>query len=183
MHTCLIAELRAFLSAKSHPRARFLLNVPDLVHQERKFRDDGGNNGLSRCLLVLDDVTYSKRCSPPDFAALESGLRLRETRVLLATLAQFHAVGLAWKLGGRCGAKDESSSSTALAFLLREAGPGLGDAVRRGGTTKEDDGGGHCCECGDCDACAVAELLDMYERFLRWRQRIRRNNRTALANE
>ncbi len=39
VYTCLIEELRSFLSSRSNPRAKFLLNIPDLIHQERRFQD------------------------------------------------------------------------------------------------------------------------------------------------
>ncbi len=148
-------------------------------------------------------MTHAKRCSPLDFSSLESGLGLRETRVLLGTLAQFHAVGLAWKLNRTMAAAVEAAASKAggvtadsdaLAFLLREGGPGIGDNLRGvggrpsavNGSSSDDDGAAAAaaaaarevlCGCGDCDACAVTDLLSMYDRFLRWQQKIRRRKR------
>ena len=59
----------------------------------------GGKN--IRCHLVTEDVTETKRCNPLKTSQLISGLKLGQFKVLLGTLAQFHAVGIAWTLGSK----------------------------------------------------------------------------------
>ena len=46
-------------------------------------------------------MTETKRCNPLKTSQLISGLKLGQFKVLLGTLAQFHAVGIAWTLGSK----------------------------------------------------------------------------------
>jgi len=48
--------------------------------------------------LVTEDVTKTKACLPLNSRRLQAGLDLAHTRIVLATLAQYHATSLAWKL-------------------------------------------------------------------------------------
>ena len=52
--------------------------------------------GLSRCHIVLEDITKTKKCLPLSSDRTLSGLPLGHFKVFLATLAQFHAAGIAW---------------------------------------------------------------------------------------
>ncbi len=51
-----------------------------------------------RCHLVIEDLTETKRCSPLKTCRILSGLKLGQFKVLLGTLAQFHAVGIAYAI-------------------------------------------------------------------------------------
>ena len=110
---------------KKNQRARYLLNVPDLIHHERLQQ----NGKVVRCHLITEDVSETKRknksfpfpeifsnwgkkfrqidiifiagCTPVKGSRITSGLSLGQFKVLLGTLAQFHAVGIAWSLGTR----------------------------------------------------------------------------------
>ena len=71
-------------------------------HYKQKYNftfKSGGKN--IRCHLVTEDVTETKRCNPLKTSQLISGLKLGQFKVLLGTLAQFHAVGIAWTLGSK----------------------------------------------------------------------------------
>jgi len=100
VYTEVFGEIGKFLANKKNSRARYLLNVPDLVFHERLQQ---GSKPV-RCHLVTEDVAETKRCSPVAKQVLEAGLSLGQFKVLLGTLAQFHAVGIAWSLG----TKDDS---------------------------------------------------------------------------
>ena len=91
----LMAEISKFLTCKKNQRARYLLNVPDLIHFERSQQ----NGKAVRCHLVTEDVSETKRCTPVKSCRIINGLSLGQFKVLLGTLAQFHAVGIAWSLG------------------------------------------------------------------------------------
>jgi len=93
VHKELLSDIVAFLKqVPGAPRAKFLLNVPDfIVHDEGK-----GSRGLSRCHIVLEDITKTKKCLPLSCDRTLSGLPLGHFKVFLATLAQFHAAGIAW---------------------------------------------------------------------------------------
>ena len=137
----LLPEAHKFLAGKRNPRCKYLLNIPDYVHQER--RREGG-----AAALAIEDVTHTKRCSPVEFSQMLRGLNLGSFRVFLGSLAQFHAVGLAWNIS-RSDALDDS-----FPFLSRP----------------------------DPDLSSIAErerLLIMYDKLLRWRQRMRPGDRAA----
>lgn len=88
-----LAELSRFQTAHSYKRARYLVNFPETIFLEEKVTEGG------RCLrLVTEDVTKTKACKAPNNTFLEGGMDLAHTRIVLATLAQFHATSLAWKL-------------------------------------------------------------------------------------
>ena len=87
----LLPEAHKFLAGKRNQRCKYLLNIPDLVFQER--RREGGS-----VALIIEDVTKTKRCSPIEFSQMLRGLNVGSFRVFLGTLAQFHAVGLAWNI-------------------------------------------------------------------------------------
>ena len=97
VYTELLTEIGKFLMNKKNQRARYLLNVPDLIHHERLQQ----NGKIVRCHLVTEDVTETKRCTPVKAFRIINGLSLGQFKVLLGTLAQFHAVGIAWSLGTR----------------------------------------------------------------------------------
>ena len=101
----LLPEAQKFLAGKGNPRCKYLLNIPDFVFQER--RREGGN-----AALAIEDVTKTKRCSPIEFSQMLRGLNLGSFRVFLGTLAQFHAVGLAWNIS-------KSDSLDSFPFLNR----------------------------------------------------------------
>lgn len=97
VYTGLLSEVGKYLGGVNNPRARYLLNVPDLVFHERGHR--GGK--VVRCHLVTEDVSKTKRCVPLKNGQLISGMTLGQFKVLLGTLAQFHAVGIAWTVATR----------------------------------------------------------------------------------
>jgi len=92
VYTELLTEIGKFLANKRNPRARYLLNIPDLIFHDRQWQ--GGK--VIRCHLVTEDVTETKRCNPLRIGRIIGGLNLGQFKVLLGTLAQFHAVGIAW---------------------------------------------------------------------------------------
>ena len=47
------------------------------------------------------DIIFIAGCTPVKGSRITSGLSLGQFKVLLGTLAQFHAVGIAWSLGTR----------------------------------------------------------------------------------
>ena len=53
--------------------------------------------GFVRCHLVLENITLTKKCTPIKPERGVSGLTVGQFKVFLATLAQFHAVGVAWE--------------------------------------------------------------------------------------
>ena len=65
-------DFSVFLSASSYERARYLVNIPDLVYLEEKvgviLSSSTDNNlqqsyqGMSRYHLVLEDVEKTKKC-------------------------------------------------------------------------------------------------------------------------
>ena len=59
------------------------------MFQERRREGDG-------VALIVEDVTKTKHCSPIEFPQMLRGLSVGSFRVFLGTLAQLHAVGLAW---------------------------------------------------------------------------------------
>ena len=101
---------------KKNQRARYLLNVPDLIHHERLQQ----NGKVVRCHLITEDVSETKRCTPVKGCRIISGLSLGQFKVLLGTLAQFHAVGIAWSLGTR-----DDSILDLFPFLHKTAHSGL----------------------------------------------------------
>ena len=140
----LLPDTQKFLASKRNPRSKYLLNIPDLVFQER--RSDGGH--VTRCHLVLEDVTQTKHCVPIDLAQLSGGLTVGQFRVFLGTLAQFHAVGIAWNASV---AKEETIMDS-FPFLNR-ADPDLSSMAER------------------------ERLLIMYDKLLRWRLRLQPKNK------
>ncbi len=181
----MLSDLRSFLSSKSNLRARNLINIPSLVHSE------SGSKSSGRCLLVLEDVSVTRRCSPADFSSLEGGLDLRETRVLLGTLAQVHAAALAWKVARRS-ARARGDLRTTAAEEAEEAmaksDGGLCDVAdewfkAHGEGEHQDDGGEDKgdCDCGECTVCVARRMLGRYERLLKWQQKDRRANRRRSA--
>lgn len=93
--TALLPDIKKFLASQKNSRAKFLLNLPDLVHHER---------GLGSCYVVLEDVSKTKNCRNITESQKQDGLNLGQFKVFLGTLAQFHAAGIAWNLAS----KDES---------------------------------------------------------------------------
>lgn len=87
-----LPELSRFLQNSSYKRARFLVNLPDLIYQEEKAFTTG-----KRHHLVVEDVEITKKCRPLSPSLVKAGLDLTHLHVVLATLAQFHAASLAWK--------------------------------------------------------------------------------------
>jgi len=98
VYTELLTEISKFLANKRNQRARYLLNVPDFIFHDRQHAQGGK---MIRCHLVTEDVTETKRCNQLKSSQLISGLKLGQFKVLLGTLAQFHAVGIAWTLGSK----------------------------------------------------------------------------------
>lgn len=79
VYTELLADIGKFLANKRNQRAKYLLNVPDLVYQDRL-----QNNGkILRCHLVTEDVTETKRCNPLKMNRIINGLKLGQFKVLL----------------------------------------------------------------------------------------------------
>lgn len=94
VYTEFLSEIGKFLSGKRNQRARYLLNVPDLVYHDRL----QSSGRVLRCHLVTEDVSETKRCNPLKSGRLVGGLKLGQFKVLLGTLAQFHAVGIAYSI-------------------------------------------------------------------------------------
>ena len=57
VYTELFSELGKFLASKKSLRARFLLNVPDLIFHDKGTRA----SKVTRCHLVTEDVEETKR--------------------------------------------------------------------------------------------------------------------------
>jgi hypothetical protein len=149
----LLPDTQKFLASKKNGRARYLLNIPDLVFQER--RCESGH--VTRCHLVIEDVTKTKHCSLIEMPQMEGGLSIAQFRVFLGTLAQFHAVGLAWNIA----TKDDSIMDSFP--FLNSPDPDLSSIAER------------------------ERLLIMYDKLLRWQQRLHPKNkdcqqRTKLFN-
>ncbi len=97
----------------------------------------------------MEDVKHTKRCLSAEFSSLEGGLTLREMRVLLASMAQLHAVGLAWrlaKINTSIANKKGDKDGDAMAMMAAQGGhrDRVGDVVRQcvcaaeeAGTTKK----------------------------------------------
>jgi hypothetical protein len=114
VYTELLSEIIKYLTTKKNQRARYLLNVPDLIFHDRVQRA----GKVTRCHLVTEDVSETKRCTPLKLGRIIRGLSLGQFKVLLGTLAQFHAVGIAWSLG----TKDDSMLDL-FPFLHKTASP------------------------------------------------------------
>ena len=96
VYTEVLVDVSKFLSNKKNQRAKFLLNVPDFIFHDRLQSADGSKS--VRYHMITEDVKETKRCIGLQSQTLTSGLNLGEFKVLLGTLAQFHAVGIAWSL-------------------------------------------------------------------------------------
>ena len=90
INSAFLPELKKFLLGKKNPRAKLLLNIPDFIHQE---------SGIDKVYLVLENVIKTKKCQPLSSFSMETGLTFTEFKTFLGTLAQFHAVGLAYSIG------------------------------------------------------------------------------------
>lgn len=136
VYTTLLGDVHKFLNSHKNVRARYLLNIPDYVFQERRY--EGGR--VTRCHLVLEDISQTKRCSPIENLQWQQGLTMGQFKVFLGTLAQFHAVGVAWNLA----TKDDSTLDN-YPFLHYDHINSISPAERE-------------------------RLFRMYERLLKWKE-------------
>ena len=110
VRTTFIPDLHRFLSSSSYKRAKYLFNIPELIYHEEKIVGQ-----IHKQYLVIEDIQITKKCNPsPPYLVqvtnrisftdhflhlntFKAGMDLTHLNLILSTLAQFHAVSIAWK--------------------------------------------------------------------------------------
>ena len=59
VRTTFITDLQTFLSSSSYKRAKFLLNIPELVYHEERVLGK-----IKKLFLVLENIEITKKCKP-----------------------------------------------------------------------------------------------------------------------
>ena len=59
VRTSFIPDLHRFLSSSSYKRAKYLFNIPELIHHEEKIVGQ-----IHKQYLVLEDIQVTKKCNP-----------------------------------------------------------------------------------------------------------------------
>jgi len=92
IRTTFVPDLQQYLSNSSYKRAKYLVNIPELIYHEQKQFGQ-----ILKQYLVLEDIQATKKCNPSPPYLVQAGMDLTHLNLVLSTLAQFHAVSLAWK--------------------------------------------------------------------------------------
>jgi len=115
-----LQDLSIFLSNSSYKRAKFLVNIPELIYTEEKLF-----GSLHKQYLVLEDISKTKKCNPSPPYFIQAGMDLTHLNLIISTLAQYHAVSLAWKQS-----MDEDSILEIYPQLSRPPCPNLSASKR-----------------------------------------------------
>ena len=88
-----LPDLITFLSSCQYKRAKYLVNIPELIYHEEKMTGQGSSTQY----LVIENIQVTKKCDPCPPYLVQAGLDLTHLNLVLSTLAQYHAVSIAWK--------------------------------------------------------------------------------------